>query len=366
MDMSSLHTYLTATRSSITKAELIIVGNDAADLDSVVSSIAYAYMRYLHQETLNVWPLLPIPRADLRLRSEVVYVLELAGIHLDDLVFIDEVDLAEIFAGGASLILVDHNCPGAQFFPYHDRVVGVLDHHYDEGLFPDVLLRIIMKVGSTASLVAHEFLQASIDMGQEVATMLCGAILLDTVNLDPIAMRVTSGDSNAIAQMESLYPLAKTELYIDILTEKNKMSDLSTHDLLRRDYKSFQACGRCCGISSVAISMAAWLKHDSDCYGGFMHYMASQKLDLLVIMSAFTDGSKFKRELVFVCSSPQVLDRLVTALQGQGLDLTLLEGCSGGTCGATEVRVYSQGGLAFSRKVLQPLLVRFFGGEFPL
>lgn len=360
--MSSLHAYLSAARSNIAKTEFVIVGNDAADLDSVVSAIAYAYLRYLQDETLHVLSLIAISRADFRLRTEVVYVLKQAGIHLDDLVFMDEIDLAEIFTSGADLILVDHNYPSSQFLPYHDRVVGVLDHHYDEGFFPDILPRLIQEVGSTASLVTQEFFQAGIYMGQEVATMLCGAILLDTVNLDPATMRVTSVDSSAIGQMESLYPLSKTELYTAILTEKNKITDLSTCDLLSRDYKSFQVCGRHCGIGVVPIPMAAWIRHDLDCYSGFMNYMDSKKLDLLVIMSAFTDG-KFKRELVMVCSFPQILDRLFATLQSKGLDLTLQDSFPAGTGDTTKVRVYSQGDLMGSRKIIQPILVRFFSGK---
>lgn len=71
-----------------------VMGSSAADLDSVVSCLAYAYL--LHVETgasIRVLPFVPIPREDLHLLPEAVFLLGKTETHYESLILADEVDL---------------------------------------------------------------------------------------------------------------------------------------------------------------------------------------------------------------------------------------------------------------------------------
>lgn len=69
----------------------VVLGNESCDLDSVVSSLVFAYFRKEHtyQDKLGhvVLPILNLNSEELNLRTEVCYVLEEVGISRDHLLF---------------------------------------------------------------------------------------------------------------------------------------------------------------------------------------------------------------------------------------------------------------------------------------
>lgn len=357
--MDSLHTYLSTARKNTATAAFVVLGNEAGDLDSMVSAIAYGFLRYLQDEHLSVLPVMPISRADFSLRPEAVYVFQEAGISPADIVFYDEIDLDALLAGGVGLILVDHNELCFQLKQYSHTVVGILDHHSDAGLYPDASLRVIKAVGSTASLVAKEFDLAGVTMDKNSATLLCGTILLDTVNLDSGAGRVTDADRDAVKRLLSLCSVSRQEFFETIHREKFNVAGLSTHDLLRKDYKEWQFGRLKCGVSTVLLSVADWRKMDEDLFYGFAGYSTDKNLDVLISMNGFMEDG-FCRDLIVFCSTEHEHKRFVNRLQEKGLELTaeapLLSflgrsGCMG---------CYHQGNVDVSRKKLQPLLKEFY------
>jgi len=162
----------------------VVVGNEAADADTIVSSICLAH--YLHATRssedsaagVQYVPVLPLPRAELKFRPETLLLFRLANLKettVSDMVFIDEVDLTEAAAEGklAGVILTDHNkiteplqglgeviclvlslC-GTIYVRHHypitqssiplpvppslplptQLIEGIVDHHEDQGLY---------------------------------------------------------------------------------------------------------------------------------------------------------------------------------------------------------------------------------------
>ena len=234
-------------------SKLIVLGNQAGDLDSMASSVAYAALCSLSLfgssgvSAAQVLPIMPIPRADFHLRREAVYVFQQAGISVDDLVFWDEVDLATCMAR-ANIVLVDHNELRADLVDLVDvggevwadsgsRVSGGVDQHVDKGKYLDAKPRIIEPVGSTATLVTQEFLRQGEAIPQEIVILLAGTLLLDTVNLDAQAGRVTAADREAAAYLLPRCPLPREEYYANIRAEKFNMQGFTSEELLRKDYK---------------------------------------------------------------------------------------------------------------------------------
>ncbi len=355
--MHSIQAYLAAAKADKSNVRKVIIGNEAADLDSMASSLAYGYLLNT-QNGEDVLPVMPIARADFKLRTEAVYVFEEAGIILDDVVFFDEVDFEALMSGGTELILVDHNKFSPALEKYSANVSAILDHHNDEGLYQEASPRIIELVGSTATLVAMEFDRADVAVEKDVAILLAGTILLDTVNLDPAAGRVTESDILVAEKILPLCPLPGEDFFANIQREKFSVAGLSTNDLLRKDYKEFQFETVRCGIGSALLPVSQWQDMDNNLMAGFASYAVTNELGVLLSMNAYTNPD-FNRDLVIYCVDKEGHDQLLEYLHGSGLELSVIEypqAQEGEGC----ISFHCQGNLAISRKKLQPLLADFY------
>ena len=82
---------------------------------------------------------MPIPRADLALRREVLVLFELCGVDPSSVVFADELDLSALQAEGRlRLTLMDHNAVSGCLSALGDAVVEIVDHHKDLEKHPGV------------------------------------------------------------------------------------------------------------------------------------------------------------------------------------------------------------------------------------
>lgn len=353
-----MQTWLTRVQKNISDTGLVVLGNEAADLDSMASSITYGYLRSLLNPQISVLPVMPIPRADFILRTEAVYVFAEANVNLQDVVFIDEVDFDKLMEK-AGLVLVDHNQIAAGLEKFSSQVVSILDHHKDEGLYTSATPRMIEPVGSTTTLVAREFMSAGIAISRDAAVLITGTILLDTVNLDDAAGRVTDADKEIAAQLLPLCPLPQQLFFERVHKEKFNVAGLSTDDLLRKDYKEWQFGRIKCGIASALLPVGDWAAKDNDLAAGFAAFMAKRNLDLLLSMNAYTNPD-FHRDLVVFCTSRNALHQLFNFLQENGLELTPLNCSEQQQPDSGFIGFYRQGNLAVSRKKIQPLLAELY------
>lgn len=180
----------------------LIMGNEAGDLDSAASAIALSYVMNHEQahfaRTYGVpqgvyVPVIQTPRRALSQRKENLYVYEYVQAPVMSLLCVDELgDLGSPAWGpgaNVSLGLVDHSQLRAAWGAER-RIVLVVDHHEDEGLYREAPLRIIRApstspVGSAASLVASLAYEArrGSPLETSVADLLLSAIVLDTRNV---------------------------------------------------------------------------------------------------------------------------------------------------------------------------------------
>lgn len=72
----------------------IVMGNQACDLDSIVSAVTLAYLRSLQMADVKMsWvPLVPIPAKEVRLRTEVSYLFAHVGLDTDTLLCLETFD----------------------------------------------------------------------------------------------------------------------------------------------------------------------------------------------------------------------------------------------------------------------------------
>jgi exopolyphosphatase len=341
----------------------VVIGNEAADLDSMTSAILYGFFasgRSAPADGVHV-PVINIPRRDFVLRTEAAYLFDALGVDAARLLFIDEIDLDTPHRNRTlGLTLVDHNILSKDQARFGDAVEAVIDHHADMGQFPRADPRDIEPVGSAATLVADRILCGAPELLDEgTATLLLGTILLDTVNLSASAGRVTARDRDVAARLGERAGGDPDALFDALRTAKFDVSNLGTEDLLRKDYKEWEAGSSRYGISSVLTPLANWVAKDPELVDGMGNYLRSRGLNCLIAMMAYTGADDaFHRELVVLAPDPALRARLLALLDDNvsGLDpmhpsdLRLAE----------EVDFFSQADLSVSRKKLQPVLHRFF------
>jgi exopolyphosphatase len=318
--------FLDNNRESISKVKIVylVMGNDSADLDSMVSSLLYTWLKLKinNDSSVTYIPFIPIPREDLGLRREVVYLFQKADVSLENITFWGEGDFIALGEQGRlRLILMDHNKLPKSFSGYESLVEEIIDHHSDEGLYPYAKVRKIEPVGSTCTLVAEELFRLSAgSLEKKGAVVLLGTILLDTVNLDPNAGRVTPKD---IEMVKNLLPIAQIDpdlLFETLQREKFRVSHLPAMDLLRKDYKEYTAGTIRYGMSTVPISLDVWLKKEPNLGEKLDTYRVKQKLNLLIVMLTHIEP-QFQRELILISESSSILQKVEEYLSSKDIGL---------------------------------------------
>ena len=361
MNTSTIESFLQKTGPGVipTGTVTVVMGNEAADLDSMASAFLFAYYLFRTEPEANPRPLINIPRGDFKLRTEAVFLFREAGIDESLLNFSDDLDLEKLADKQTlKLVLVDHNKLASSQARFEGLITAILDHHADEGSYPKTAAVDIRPVGSTATIVAERFLENAPDaLDSTVGTLLLGTILLDTVNLDPEAGRVTDADRAVVEKLATLTGKEPQALFDKLQFEKFNVSSLGSYDLLRKDYKEWQMGSVKCGISSVLLSAQEWRQKDPDLTQAFRQYVQERRLDMLLAMNAFTTPT-FTRQLGVYVREDDLRRRLLEFLKGSNLELEPLEG--GGDEDA--LVFFRQNNLGMSRKKLQPLLSDLFTG----
>ncbi|ESK83292.1 exopolyphosphatase [Moniliophthora roreri MCA 2997] len=299
--VASKQHYLSALKAS-KNDWTVVMGNESGDLDTIACAIAYAYHQTHHMNKPTI-PFIRIHPDDLKLRAENIYALSLAGVTEPQNQLFLLSDVPEGKWNQTNFALVDHNRLAPEYAQgdgeEKPRVVAVIDHHEDEGLYTETANpRTIVPTGSCASQVAafifsgtlHDSNSTPPSIPPEVATLLLSAILVDTslkatseggkatdIDVHAAALlmphvaypeEVTSEDiqsmasglaasdvyttswaslrslpqpesnGTSLAQLLRKSPPLKT-LMSTLSAKKSDVSHLSAPELLKRDYKEY-------------------------------------------------------------------------------------------------------------------------------
>ena len=377
----------------------IVLGNEAADPDSCVSAIAMAAAldaTLAGSDDIVVAPLVLVPRADFKLQLDRVHLLrraELVGTGdgpawtPSHVTFGDELDLPALLASSQpqlSLHLVDHNKLCAPLASLAPNVASIVDHHAEEGLYTSTVPTdsrfVELGIGSCSSLVAERLkaLQPSLLNDQSICTLLLGALLLDTVNLDAKAKEQKPREASIASELlsscysplglqgppeavESVASVCKPffDELLAVKTDQAMLRAFPTRDLLRQDYKEEvmklsgsddAACvdGVNVGVASITMPLPDLLNRQprSELVAACAAYATERKLDLLILMAV--DLSVRQRYILMQCGDEALRTRALAAMDKGGVDLSLLDG--------EGAAAYAVGNYKVSRKVLLPLL----------
>ncbi|XP_016047383.1 exopolyphosphatase PRUNE1 isoform X2 [Erinaceus europaeus] len=254
--------YLEGCRAALQESRplQVVLGNEACDLDSVVSALALAFYLAKTNEAEEIFvPVLNIQRSELCLRGDVVFFLQKIGIPESLLIFRDEIDLHALHqAGWLTLILVDHHVLPKNDAALEETVAEVLDHRPIEQRHCPPCPVSVELVGSCATLVTERILQGAPEiLDRQTAALLHGTIILDCVNMDPKIGKATPKDTKYVEKLEALFPdLPKRNNIFDSLQKaKFDVSGLTTEQMLRKDQKIIFRQGTRAAISAIYMDL---------------------------------------------------------------------------------------------------------------
>ncbi|XP_046277540.1 exopolyphosphatase PRUNE1 isoform X3 [Marmota monax] len=254
--------YLQGCRAALQESRHlhVVLGNEACDLDSMVSALALAFYLTKTNEAEEVFiPVLNIKRSELPLRGDNVFFLQKIQIPETILIFRDEIDLHALHqAGQLTLILVDHHVLPKSDAALEEAIVEVLDHRPIEQKHCPLCHVCVELVGSCATLVAERILQGAPEiLDRQTAALLHGTIILDCVNMDIKIGKATPKDNEYVEKLEALFPdLPKRNDIFDFLQKaKFDVSGLTTEQILRKDQKTIYRQGTKVAISAVYMDL---------------------------------------------------------------------------------------------------------------
>lgn len=286
----------------------VVMGNEAADLDSVVSAILYATL--LSESTINVKPVINIPRGELFIRRDVSWVLEeIIKIPIDELLFIDEIDLNSLM--DFKLILVDHNRLSSHQEALLPSIVEIIDHHESDGIYANTTRVDIRKVGSCCTMVTERF--ESVDGALSLLAL--GPIVIDTNNIDGTKF-YTELDVNQMHRLQDAGKLSDEDLvaYLNELqTRRSDMDGMSTSLKLKKDCKIVRNVSYGYAVSSIPQSVEE-LSMDPMFLPEIEKFVSDKAVDFLVINTIIKIESTLFRENLFYFVTKESQNVIIKAL----------------------------------------------------
>lgn len=217
---------------------IYITGHRNPDLDSVAAAIAYAYLK-AQIDPANAY----IPAAAGPLNKETAYLLDKNPV-IPKPEILENVD-------GKTVILIDHNEPGQSPESVDKaKILEIIDHHKLDFSYHEPIRILIEPIGSSSSIVYKLFKQHAIAVPKELAAVMLGAVLVDTVITK--SPTCTAEDTAIIAELAEISGIANWEEYgMEIFKVRSDLNDLSDDAIVTADFKDFEVYGRKFGVGQV-------------------------------------------------------------------------------------------------------------------
>jgi exopolyphosphatase len=293
--------HLSSHKNSSKEIFHIILGNQSADLDSIASSLTLT-SHYL-AKTGNIYaPVINIPRSDLALRKDVLYVLNFLKINPDKFLFSEDIPSLLAFAkqGSLRVTLVDHNqlAPGQEGFK--DYVERIVDHHKDENIdYPSIKEKLISTDGSNSTLIGSIVAETCTP---EMAYLLLAAILLDTGNLKN--SKITTDEDIRIATLlaKKAGTLYSDNLYDVLFDLRHDAQHLSPDLLLKKDYKLYKEGEWLYGIASIPKGIFWGAENRMQWKDALVDTVEKQKIFMLGVLGYAENG----HDKIFIACIPAI------------------------------------------------------------
>jgi len=319
--IASKAAFLESFKTGGTKEWTLVMGNEAADTDSMVSALGMAYhLSHRKKNPVKAVALLQVDSMALGFRPENVLVMKNAGLQdpTKELLTLDQLPWhrAKVAQMVQGLVLTDHNRPLS--FWQNVPVLGIVDHHEDRGINMTAQPRMIEMIGSATSLVSSLILDEPYTEGtipKELADLLFSTIAFDTNGLKK--KKTHKRDLKSAKGMFELSSFAGQDMYKVAKNKKKHMKKaeadighLNVTQLLARDYKGDMIYNSTkpimVGITNVPYAMADLIaKSSNGTEEAVAHetraWAAKNEIDILLTLTKkkHSDGSKTREVLLF-------------------------------------------------------------------
>ena len=149
------------------------------------------------------------------------------------------------------LVLVDHN-EKKQSVDDIDfgEVVEIVDHHRFGGFESDSPINITtMIVGATCSIIASKFLDDGLTLSENMAGLLLGGIVADTMNFK--SPTTTKFDVEIAKKLQTICNVSPDELNNGLIQAAVSLSAKKAIDIVNDDFKEFDVKGLKVGLSQA-------------------------------------------------------------------------------------------------------------------
>nr|XP_044994752.1 exopolyphosphatase PRUNE1 [Jaculus jaculus] len=344
----------------------VVLGNEACDLDSMVSALALAFYLTKTTEAEEIFiPVLNIKRSEFPLRGDNVLFLQRVHISESLLVFRDEIDLRALHrAGRLTLLLVDHHVLPKSDAALEEAVVEVLDHRpIEQKCCPPCHVSVEL-VGSCATLVTERILQGAPEiLDRQTAALLHGTIILDCVNMDPKIGKATPKDNKYVEKLEALFPNLpkRSDIFDSLQKAKFDVSGLTTEQMLRKDQKTIYRQGTKVAVSAIYMDLEAFLQR-SNLLADLSTFCQTHSYDALVAMTIFFNThNEPVRQLAVFCPHVALRKTICGALEHSHSPPLKLSPVASSI---PNLQAYLQGNTQVSRKKLLPVLQESLSSYF--
>jgi manganese-dependent inorganic pyrophosphatase len=183
------------------------------------------------------------------------------------------------------VILVDH-AEQAQSVAGVEQaeIIEILDHHHIGSIETRVPVRATFDpVGSTSTLVVERFRQNGMEPTHEVATMLLGAVLSDTVILNSVT--TTGRDHAVVSYLENILEIDATALGRQMFEATADVSEVSAAEIISRDAKEYQlGSGQTIAIAQVEVVGRGLLDRSAELLEAMQRARDNKRLQLYALM----------------------------------------------------------------------------------
>ena len=251
--------------------KIYIIGHKNPDTDSICSAIAYADLKKRLGATKDI-----IPARSGKINDETGFILE--RFNVDEPLLLED-------ATDKKIILVDHSEPKQR--PENmdkGEIVEVLDHHNINFQQATPILFHAEPLGSTATIIAGMYIEKNIEIPKDIAGILLGAIISDTVIFKS---PITTDKDKEIAEI--LKPIAEVDnledFGIDMFKAKSNWGKKTAEDIINTDYKEYELGGKNIGISQIETVDSTELESRKQEFLEVMEKMKVERdLDTIIVL----------------------------------------------------------------------------------
>ncbi len=262
--------------------ETFVVGHKNPDSDSVCSAVAYAAM-------YNKLGIKASPRVSSKINNETSFILKKFGV---------EVPPVLEDAAGKNIVMVDHTVYG-QAVSGMDKanLVGIVDHHALGDVVSSSPLYIrSLPVGSTATVITIEYQERDLEIDPQIAGLLLGAVLSDTVNLT--LGTTTAIDRIVVEKLKEISGVSDVNaFYEEIADAATSYGDMPAEEIFNTDYKEFPMGSRRVGITQVNMKDKTKEEITSKMAAVLPEMYKVKKVDMLYVLA--TDLENKKTEILY-------------------------------------------------------------------